>query len=116
MNIQIYVSKKNFDSQKAERFFKERKIPYQLMDLKKHKLGLRELELFAKQLGIDQLVDYEDKRVKEHPVGHTNIPSVILETLQEKPVFLRSPIVRNGNKVTLGEAPQVWKKWIEEGK
>lgn len=116
MNIQIYVSKKNFDSQKAERFFKERKIPYQLMDLKKHKLGLRELELFAKQLGIDQLVDYEDKKVKEHPVGHTNIPSVILETLQEKPVFLRSPIVRNGNKVTLGEAPQVWKKWIEEGK
>lgn len=116
MNIQIYVSKKNFESQKAERFFKERKVPYQLMDLKKHKLGLRELELFAKGVGLENLVDYEDKKVKEHPVGHTNIRAVILETLQERPQFLRSPIVRNGNKVTVGEAQETWKQWVEEEK
>lgn len=47
MNIQIYAAKKNPDVLKAERFFKERRIPYQMMDLKKHKLGRRELELFA---------------------------------------------------------------------
>ena len=45
--IQIYLSKNNFDAQKAQRFFKERRIPVQVMDLKKHKLGQRELELFA---------------------------------------------------------------------
>ena len=47
MNVQIYASKKNPDVLKAERFFKERRIPYQLVDLKKHRLGRRELELFA---------------------------------------------------------------------
>ena len=51
MNIQIYAAKKNPDVLKAERFFKERRIPYQMMDLKKHKLGRRELELFARAAG-----------------------------------------------------------------
>ncbi|MBR4331743.1 MAG: ArsC family transcriptional regulator, partial [Clostridia bacterium] len=57
MNIQIYALKKNFDTQKAERFFKERRIPYQLLDLKKHKLGGRELALFARRIGAQNLVD-----------------------------------------------------------
>ncbi len=114
MNIQIYVSKKNFESQKAERFFKERKISYQLLDLKKHKLGKRELALFAKVLGVENLVDYQDKKVKEHPIGHTNIPQVILETLEEQPKFLKSPIVRNGSQITLGEDVETWKRWVEE--
>lgn len=48
MNIQIYAAKKNPDVLKAERFFKERRIPYQTMDLKKHKLGRKELELFVR--------------------------------------------------------------------
>ena len=51
MNIQIYVNKKNPDVLKAERFFKERRVPYQLVDLKKHKLGERELQLFARAAG-----------------------------------------------------------------
>ena len=115
MNIQIYVSKKNFESQKAERFFKERKITYQLLDLKKHNLGKRELALFAKVLGVENLVDYEDKKVKEHPIGHTNIAEMILEILEENPKYLKSPIVRNGNKLTLGDGINIWKKWVEEG-
>ncbi|MEG0492222.1 MAG: hypothetical protein RR696_03390 [Clostridia bacterium] len=51
MNIQIYSNKKNPDVLKAERFFKERRIPYQLLDLKTHKLGKRELELFVNAVG-----------------------------------------------------------------
>ena len=57
MSIQIYCLKKNFDTQKAERFFKERRVPYQLMDLKKHKLGARELLLVARRLGAENLID-----------------------------------------------------------
>ena len=45
--IQLYISKKNFDAQKAERFFKERRVQVQVMDLKKHKLGERELQVMA---------------------------------------------------------------------
>jgi arsenate reductase-like glutaredoxin family protein len=57
MNIIIYAGKKNFDTQKAERFFKERRIPYQLLDLKKHRLGQKELALFARRLGAQNLIE-----------------------------------------------------------
>lgn len=50
--IQLYISKKNFDAQKAERFFKERRVQVQVMDLKKHKLGERELQVMAKDVGM----------------------------------------------------------------
>ena len=63
MNIQLYVSKKNFDVQKAERYFKERRIKVQVMDLKKHPLGERELAVMSRGVGLSGLIDREDKRV-----------------------------------------------------
>ena len=91
MSIQIYAGKKNFDTQKAERFFKERRVPYQLLDLKKHKLGSREMQLFARRLGAE-----------------------ILEALMENPRFLRTPIVRCGEQVTLGVDEKAWEAWIQK--
>lgn len=112
MNIQIYYSKKNFDVQKAERFFKERRIPYQLVDLARHPLGQRELQLFAQKLTARALIDREDKKVKEHPVCYAPNDEVILSELMLKPTLMRSPLVRNGLKVTLGAAEDVWNEWI----
>ena len=112
MNIQIYISKKNFDVQKAERFFKERRVPYQLVDLMRHPLGARELQLFAKALTAKALVDREDKKVKEHPVCYAPNDEVILAELLQKPSLMRSPIVRNGTKVTLGAAEETWASWL----
>ncbi len=111
MNIQIYVSKKNFEVQKAERFFKERRVPYQLVDLTRHPLGARELQLFAKAFSAKALVDREDKKVKEHPVCYAPNDEVILAELLQKPALMRSPIVRNANKVTLGAAEETWAEW-----
>ena len=62
MNIQIYCGKKNFDAQKAERWFKERRIPFQALDLKKHKLGEREIRLMLSAIGMENLIDREDKK------------------------------------------------------
>lgn len=114
MNIQIYVSKKNFDVQKAERFFKERRIPYQLVDLKRQPLGKRELQLFAQKLTAGALVDREDKKVKEHPVCYAPNDEIILEELLQNPSLMRSPVVRNGSKVTLGVQEDVWNSWLNE--
>ena len=61
MNIQIYCGKKNFDAQKAERYFKERRIPFQALDLKKHKLGEREIRMMISAIGIEKLIDRDDK-------------------------------------------------------
>ena len=114
MKILIYASKKNFALQKAERFFKERKIPYQLLDLKKHRLGGREIDLFAQKIGMLNLVDRKDKRAIEHPISHTNIEQVVKQELLENPLFLISPIVRKGNEITVGEDMKTWEKWVKD--
>lgn len=116
MNIQIYAAKKNPDVLKAERFFKERRIPYQMMDLKKHKLGRRELELFARAAGGAQaLVDRSSQKALERPVAHMSSDSLILDALMDDPSALVSPIVRNGSKATIGAQEAVWKEWAAQG-
>lgn len=114
MNIQIYVNRKNPDVLKAERFFKERRIPYQLMDLKKHKLGRKELEVFVSAVGAKTLVDREGKKALERPVAHMSTDSLIVAELLNDPSALRSPIVRNGSKVTVGADEAAWKSWMTE--
>ena len=115
MNIQIYALKKNFDTQKAERFFKERRIPYQLLDLKKHRLGQREMALFARRIGAAELVDRKNPDALSHPVAHTDDAQYILEALAENPRFLRTPIVRCGEQVTVGTDEKTWEEWIRKG-
>ena len=111
MSIQIYISKRNFDVQKAERFFKERRIPVQLMDLKKHKLGEREIQLMLTNIGADQLLDRDNPKVREHPACYFDRNSLLIPAIQEAPWLLRSPLVRSGNQVTVGYQPDVWSNW-----
>ena len=111
MNIQIYSGKKNFDVQKAERYFRERRIPFQSMDLKKHQLGEREIRLMIAGIGMENLLDREDKRVKEHPACYYNRAELLIPAIQESPWLLRTPIVRNGSRVTVGYQPDVWSTW-----
>jgi len=110
--IQIYFGKKNFDTQKAERYFKERRIQVQMLDLKKHKLGEREIRLMLQQIGSEKLLDREDRKVKEHPACYYNQESLLIPAIQESPFLLRTPIVRNGNQVTSGYQPEIWEKWV----
>ena len=112
MNIQIYAGKKNFDVQKAERYFKERRIAFTSVDLKKHKMGARELQLFVKAAGSARaLLDPEAKGEKADYARHLTLENIIFDLILENPVLMKSPIVRNGNKVTLGFCPEVWEKW-----
>ena len=113
MNIQMYVSKKNFDVQKAERFFKERRITVQVLDLKKHKLGEREVQVMARAGGLMNLIDRDDKKVKDHPACYYNQESLVLSAILETPWLLKSPLVRNGSKVTVGYAPEAWEEWLK---
>ena len=111
MNIQIYCGKKNFDAQKAERYFKERRIPFQALDLKKHKLGEREIRMMISAIGIEKLIDRDDKKVKEHPACYYDREDLLVPAIQENPWLIRAPIVRNGNKMTIGYQPDVWAQW-----
>ena len=114
MSIQMYVSRKNFDTQKAERFFKERRIPVQLMDLKKHRLGEREIRVMLNAVGAENLIDRAEKKVKEHPACYYDRESLLIPAIQEAPWLLKSPIIRNGTKVIVGWQPDALKEMAEE--
>ncbi len=102
MSIQLYLYKKNFEVQKAERYLKERKIIYQMVDLKKHRLGRREIELFAQAKGVKSIINFEDEKVKSHPIAYTFDSGAMIDYLLEKPEFLISPIIRMGQKILIG--------------
>ena len=115
MALQIYCGK-GFDTQKAERFFKERRIAYQRVDVRKDGSGRRELESVAAAVGLDALCDRESKAFRESVIAYTQDRETILAGLVERPQLLRLPLVRNGRLATAGFCPEVWERWKAEGK
>lgn len=112
MNIQIFGKSKCFDTKKAERFFKERGIKFQRIDLPDKGMSRRELESVARAVGgLEQLVDPKDRN---YALWEHLLPEAQREMLLETPEMLRTPIVRNGQKATVGAAEAVWKKWIAD--
>ena len=115
MALQIYCGK-GFDTQKAERFFKERRIASQRVDVLKYGIGRRELESVAAAVGLDALCDRESKAFRESVIAYTQDRETILAGLVERPQLLRLPLVRNGRLATAGFCPEVWERWKAEGK
>ena len=111
MNIQIYALKKNFDVQKAERYFKERGIKYQLVDLDKKPLGARELDAICQAVGIGELIDTDSKLYPGSILRYTSGAEKQKEVLLSDLRLMRTPVVRNGRKATVGFRPDVWATW-----
>ena len=63
-------------------------------------------------LGIDRILDREDKKVKEHPACYYDREELLIPAIMENPWLLKTPVVRNGNKITAGYQPSVWDEWI----
>ncbi|MBR6419502.1 MAG: ArsC family transcriptional regulator, partial [Oscillospiraceae bacterium] len=113
MNIQIFGKSKCFGTKKAERFFKERGVKFQAIDLPAKGMSRRELESVLRAVGdITLLID---EKHKEAALVKYLLPDAQFEKLLEIPALLRTPIVRNGQKATVGEAEAVWKQGIAEG-
>lgn len=109
MNIQIFGKSKSFDSKKAERWFKERRIKYQYIDLVRYGMSRGELKSVASSAGLDNIIDWsnEDSAVLKYLAS----VEAILDKLYEYPELLKTPIVRNGKQATAGYMPDVWKTW-----
>ena len=110
MNIQIFGKSKCFDTKKAQRYFKERNIKVQYIDLGKKAMSRGELQSVISVLGgLEAIVD------QKHPdaalLHYLAYDEDKLEKLTENAALLRTPIVRNGKKATLGYQPEVWKGW-----
>ena len=109
--IQIYACKRNFDVQKAERYFKERKIAVQFVDMGKKGPSKKEVQLFLQRLGNPGVFDVEGKLYQGHLVRFTSDMDTILDKIMAEPQLLRTPIVRNGQQVTAGYEPKIWDTW-----
>ena len=111
MNIQIFGKSKSFDTKKAERWFKERRIKYQYIDLVSKGVSPGEYRSIRAAVGsFDALVD-KDCRAYEALYMAYITPQAQEETLLEHPELFRTPIVRNGREATVGYCPDVWSKW-----
>jgi arsenate reductase len=111
MNIQIYGVKKCFDTQKAERYFKERKIKYQYIDLAKYGLSKGELESVKKAVGLNNLFDTNAKDYKTLNLHIIGTQSMREEILYKNPKLYKTPVIRNGKLATAGYKPEVWNEW-----
>ena len=109
MNIQIFGKSKCFETKKAERWFKERRVKFQAVDLKKQGMSLGELTSVMNAVGLEAMVD------PKHPdavlVSYLASGQAKLEKLFEDPTLLRTPVVRNWRKATVGYCPEVWAQW-----
>lgn len=109
MNIQIFGKSKCFETKKAERFFKERRIKFQRIDLPDIGMSRGELSSVIKAVGLDALVDNNASGAEV--LAYLAYDDDKVEKLFENPALLRTPIVRNGKLATVGFCPDVWKRW-----
>jgi len=111
MNIQIFGVQKCFDTKKAERYFKERNIKFQFIDLTQKALSKRELDSIEAAVGLVNLINKEVKdyeRLNLAKIGSTTIKK---EILLNNPKLYKTPIARNGRQATVGYVPDVWAAW-----
>jgi len=113
MNIQIFGVKKCFDTKKAERYFKERKINYQFVDLTMFGLSKGELHSVMAIMGLNNLVNNASKDYKKLNMDRIISASGREEMLFNNPSLYKTPIVRNGKQSTVGYEPDIWASWVD---
>ena len=112
MNIQIFGLQKCADTRKAQRFFKERGVRFQFVDLKEKGLSKGELHSVAARVPLEQLIDRASPRFAEKGLTAAWLGTARIEALLlDDPLLFCTPIVRNGREATVGYCPEVWKRW-----
>lgn len=112
MNIQIFGKPKCFDTKKAERYFKERRIAFQSIDLKRYGMSEREFESVLRAVGgIDNLIDWNSKSPEVTLMRYLEDSRAKEEHVFENPMLMKTPIVRNGKQATAGYCPEIWAQW-----
>ena len=112
MNIQIFGTKKCFETKKAQRYFKERGIRFQMIDLKEKEMSRGEFDNVCRALGgWQQLVDPNAKDKQTLALLEALVDWQQEDKLFENQQLFRTPVVRNGRQATVGYQPQVWQSW-----
>ena len=115
--VQIFGTKKCQETRKAERWFKERGVKVQLIDLKEKGMSPGEMRSVAQRVGgVVALVDKESPRYRDQGLHVSHYAGAMLEKiLLDDPLLLKTPIVRCGANATVGYAPDAWDAWRQQG-
>lgn len=114
MNIQIFGTKKCFDTKKAERFFKERKIQFQFIDLNEKSMSKGEFNSVLNSVGINELINSKSKEYTKLNFNNIRSTEIKAELLLKNQKGMNTPVVRNGKEATVGYKIDVWNKWLED--
>ncbi|MBQ7491670.1 MAG: ArsC family transcriptional regulator [Clostridia bacterium] len=110
MNIQIYGKNKCFDTKKAQRWFQERRIRFQMIDLPRYGMSAGEFSSVKRAVGgLEALID--EKHRDAATLKYLAYDADREARLLEDPALLKTPIVRNGKQATVGYRPDVWETW-----
>lgn len=112
MNIQIFGKSKSFDTKKAERYFKERRINFQSIDLVRYGMSGKEFDSVLRAVGgINQLIDWESRYPEVTLMKYMDDNRAKEDKVFDHPELMKAPVVRNGKEATVGYCPEVWDQW-----
>ncbi len=112
MNIQIFGKKRCFDTKKAERYFKERRIKYQYVDILHFGFAPKEFDAVLRGVGgIDNLIDWNCSSQEITNMKYMDDKALKEDKVYDDPSLVKTPVVRNGKQVTVGYCPEIWAKW-----
>lgn len=112
MNIQIFGKSKCFDTKKAERYFKERRIKVQNINLIRFGMSGKEFDSVLRAVGgIDNLIDWESKHEDITLMKYMDDKRAKEDKVFDNPGLMKTPIVRNGKQATVGYCPEIWATW-----
>ena len=112
MNIQIFGKSKSFDTKKAERWFKERRIKFQSIDLVRYGMSGKEFDSVLRAVGgIDNLIDWESKSPEVTLMKYMEDKRAKEDKVFDLPELMKAPVVRNGKEATVGFCPEIWENW-----
>ncbi len=116
LEVQIFGLKKSDSTRKAERFFKERRFKIHMVDLLERPIAKGEITRFAQKAGgqLRSLLETSGKTYQSLGLEHLILSEErLLEQIQNHPDILILPLVRFGKNLSIGEAQEIWKGWLE---
>ncbi len=112
MEVQIFGTRKSSETRKALRFFAERRIKVHFVDLQERPASAGEIKRFAQRFGVSALLDSASRRFADLGLGAARLSEERwLDKLAEEPLLLRMPLVRQQQKLTVGDAEATWREW-----
>lgn len=116
MEVQIFGTRKCKDTQKAQRFFKERRVKVHMVDLDQRPASPGELRRFVQKFGAEALLDRDGARFRNRGLHVSHLPEArIVPLLEADSLLLRTPLVRAGKRLAIGHDPAAWTEMVSPG-